>query len=232
MFASRKPLGFDFVGGGSHVNFSPNFDVLTHVNKPLFELFGLRLHIQLLRPGFYPHGGATGRILMEPVDFTKVNLAGEEIESITVISHATNDLKPERVAEKQLQGFKSVIPNVTALGGYAEAVSSGFACSSAVKYTDGSVKSVARIGKSGMSANELGVRTANATQKIMNNGVSVDEQLADQLITPLAFLPSGSSYTFDKLYPHVKVNYEVVEQLLGHRLEITEKKNGIKIEKI
>ena len=191
------------------------------VNKPLFELFGLRLHIQLQRPGFYPKGGALGKVFMEPVPFTKIHLTTGKLKSIDVFSSASTDLKPEKVAELQLRGFKSVIKNVTqTFAGYAPATSSGFACSSIIKYEGNSIKGIARIGDSKISGDENGRLTAQETKEELENSASVDEQLADQLILPLCFAPSGSSYTFDKIYPHVKTNLEVINIIMGDILSL------------
>ena len=46
------------------------------------------------------------------------------------------------------------------------------------------------------------------------------EQLADQLLLPLAFSPIGSQYTFDKMYPHVKTNLEVINIIMGDILSL------------
>jgi len=98
VFVSRKPLAFEFEGGGTHVAHSPNFDILLQVNKPLFELFGLRMHIQLLRPGFYPSGGAKGRVMLEPITFSKVIdvgplFSGQVPRSSSIISDIKITLK-------------------------------------------------------------------------------------------------------------------------------------------
>ena len=231
VFASRKPIGFEFNGGGTHVSFSPNFDVLLHVNKPLFELFGLRLHIQLFRPGFYPQGGAAGRVFLEPVPFSRVELISGEVDRIDVISSAASGLREQRVAERQIVGFKSVIPKINSTAGYADAHSQGASCTAVIKYKGNSVKGVARISQSDVSPEELGRQTAKMAQKEVQNPASVDEQLADQLILPLAFSPPGSTYTYDKTHPHVRVNSVVVNDFLGSVLTVQQKDGVFHISK-
>lgn len=220
VFASRKPIMFEFEGGGTHIRHSPNFDILLHVNKPLFELFGVRLHIQLTRPGYYPVGGALGRIFLEPITppQQKVILTTGPVKSIEVFSYASADLKSKLVAEKQLSGFKSILNPTKEYTGYANASSSGYSCSAVVKYEANSIKGIAEIGGQSDSPEDIGRKTAELTKKTIDNVATVDEQLADQLILPLAFAPSGSEYTFDNMYEHVNTNITVIKQILGENV--------------
>ncbi|MFV2015291.1 MAG: RNA 3'-terminal phosphate cyclase, partial [Candidatus Heimdallarchaeota archaeon] len=82
------------------------------------------------------------------------------------------------------------------------------------------IKGIAFVGDSKISGEENGHLTAKETLKEIENSASVDEQLADQLLLPLAFSPPGSSYTFDKMYPHVKTNLEVIEIILGNVIQL------------
>ena len=217
VFASRKAIGFEFEGGGTHIKHSPNFDILLHVNKPLFELFGVRLHIQLSKPGYYPQGQALGRVFLEPISIpnSKIVLTTGPVKSIEVFSYASTDLKPKMVAEKQLSGFKSIAKPTKEYIGYAPANSTGFSCSAVVKYAGNSIKGIAEIGGQSDSPEEIGKETARLTLKEIDNVATVDQQLADQLILPLAFAPSGSEYTFDNMYEHVNTNLTIIDQILG-----------------
>jgi RNA 3'-terminal phosphate cyclase (ATP) len=222
VFASRKPLAFEFEGGGTHVAHSPNFDILLQVNKPLFELFGLRMHINLSRPGFYPKGGAKGRILFEPIPFTKTVLTTGDVKGIEVISSASASLRSQRIAERTLSGYRSIIPPNKEFAGYAEADNPGYACSAIIRYEGNALKGLARVGGQSSSPEDIGKETAFLVKEEIENKATVDEQLADQLILPLALSPSGSSYTFDKLYEHVETNLKVIKHLLGDVLDLQE----------
>ena len=217
VFASRKPIGFEFEGGGTHIRHSPNFDILLHVNKPLFELFGVRLHIQLTKPGYYPLGQALGRVFLEPIQppMSKIILTTGQVKSVDVYSYASANFKSQMVAEKQLSGFRSVLQPTKEYIGYAQAVSSGYSCSAVIKYFGNSIKGIAQIGSQSDIPEEIGKETAKLTQREIANEATVDQQLADQLILPLAIAPSGSEYTFDNMYEHVNTNLLVIKQILG-----------------
>ena len=229
VFASRKPIMFEFEGGGTHIKHSPNFDILLHVNKPLFELFGVRLHIQLTKPGYYPVGGALGRIFLEPISppQKRVVLTTGPVTSIEVFSYASADLKSKLIAEKQLSSFRSVLNPTKEYTGYANADSPGFSCSAVLKYAGNSIKGIAQIGGQSDSPEAIGRETAELTKKAIHNVATVDEQLADQLILPLAFAPSGSEYTFDNMYEHVNTNITVIKQILGDNVIKVEKEGSI-----
>jgi len=228
-FAARKPAGFEFLGGGSHVQFSPNFDVLTHVNTPLFEKFGLKAAIQLEKPGFYPQGGAKGRILLQPVEFDQIRLEEGEMEELVVIAVAAESYRSEQIAEKMIQGFKENAHPTSEFAGYAPSDSKGAAISAILKYDTGIAKAIARVFQGSRDPIDLGRTTAKAAKKIAYTGAAVDEQLADQLIVPLAFAPKGSSYTFDRMYPHVSTNIAVVQQILGEVFNLEQLDSGYRI---
>ncbi len=229
VFASRNAVGFEFEGGGTHITHSPNFDTLLQVNKPLFELFGIRLHIQLVRPGYYPQGEALGRIFLEPIQqpTSKIVLNTGSVKSIEVFSYASASLKPQLVAEKQLSGFRRILQPTKEYIGYAPSNSTGYSCSTVIKYTGNSIKGIAQIGGQSDNPEEIGKETALLTQKEMNNPATVDQQLADQLILPLAFAPSGSEYTFDNMYEHVNTNVTVIRQILGNNVINVEKEDSL-----
>jgi RNA 3'-terminal phosphate cyclase (ATP) len=229
VFASRIPIGFEFEGGGTHIRHSPNFDILLHVNKPLFELFGVRLHIQLIKPGYYPQGGGLGRIFLEPlpVPQTKIVITSGKLKSVEVFSYASANLKTQRVAEKQLSGFKSVLNPTKEYIGYANSSSTGYSCSSVLKYEGNSIKGIAEIGSQSDAPEDVGKAAGLLTKKNIDNPASVDEQLADQLILPLAFAPSGSEYTFDGMYEHVNTNLEVIKQIMGENVLKLQKEGTI-----
>ena len=110
--------------------------------------------------------------------------------------------------------------------GYAEADNPGYVCSSIIKYEGNTLKGLAMVGSQSSTPEDVGKETAIMTQKELHNPGTVDEQLADQLILPLAMAPSGSSYTFDKLYEHVETNLKVINAFLGDILNL-QKENAI-----
>ena len=109
--------------------------------------------------------------------------------------------------------------------GYAEADDSGSTCSSILSFEGNSLKGLAVVGTKNSSPNEVGKEAATITKDEIQNTASVDEQLADQLILPLAFAPSGSSYTFDKIYEHVETNLGVMRHFLGDIFKLEKEEN-------
>jgi RNA 3'-terminal phosphate cyclase (ATP) len=52
--------------GGTHVSTSPSSHFLDATWRRYLELFGLRLSLRLLRPGFYPRGGGRVQVSIQP----------------------------------------------------------------------------------------------------------------------------------------------------------------------
>src|SRR5262249_44733275 len=52
--------------GGTHVSTSPAFHFLDATWRRYLELFGLRLSLRMLRPGFYPRGGGVVEVTIQP----------------------------------------------------------------------------------------------------------------------------------------------------------------------
>lgn len=230
-FAARVPCGFAFKGGGSHVAFSPNFDVLTHVNAPLFKMFGLESFFQLSKPGFYPVGGAEGKVFMRPIEFQRINLEKGELIEHRLFSSASSSLQTEKIAERQISGYTQVLKVDDSFAGYADADSKGATLSAIMKYDTGAIKSIARNYESRIKPEDMGKRAAKAAEDELSHEGAVDEQLADQLLVPLAFAPKGSSYTFKKMYPHVRTNIEVIQQIMGKVFLVEDREDHIFIER-
>ena len=90
-----------------------------------------------------------------------------------------------------------------------------------------SIKGIAQIGGQSDSPEEIGRETGRLTKQEIANVATVDQQLADQLILPLAFSPSGSEYTFDNMYEHVNTNLLVIKQILGDNIIKVQKEGSI-----
>ncbi|MHA2096076.1 MAG: RNA 3'-terminal phosphate cyclase, partial [Candidatus Hodarchaeales archaeon] len=158
------------------------------------------------------------------IPFSKVILTTGSMANIEVFSSAAASLRAQKTSEKQLSGFRSILKPNKEFAGYAEADNPGSACSAIIKYDGNSLKGVAQVGRQSSAPEDLGKETAKMTSQEIRNPATVDEQMADQLILPLAFAPSGSSYTFEKLYEHVETNLKIIKHFLGDILEL--KKEG------
>src|SRR5436305_1872307 len=52
--------------GGTHVKTSPSFHFLDRTWRAYLEAVGLRLRLEMVRPGFYPRGGGEVRAVLQP----------------------------------------------------------------------------------------------------------------------------------------------------------------------
>ncbi len=216
VFASKLEVGFEFKGGGTHTDWSPNFDYLENVIKPLYKLFGVELVIDVQNYGFYPKGGARGKVTISPISSSGVILNTNETESISLISIASNHLKRASVAERQIASFvSSEIKFTQKYVKYVETSNPGSSITAIIKYMGNSLKGVSSLGKRGVRAEKIGKDVVEGVRNELHKFSSVDNYMADQLLVPLAFAPKESSYTISEETSHVNANLNVIKQILG-----------------
>jgi RNA 3'-phosphate cyclase len=232
VFASCRSITVLFDGGGTHTNWAPTFDYLKHVSRPVFSLFGQSIDIHLDRLGFYPKGGAKGGFTVSSsLQDQKIVLEGNKIEKIILVSIASNHLKNAQVADRQIKGFEKIRVVQSQLINYHNTVSPGSSLLAVMKLENGAYKGVSVLGKKGVPAEIIGEEVAKKVSIEFEADHSIDDYLADQLIVPLVFAPSRSSYTFGKMTDHIQTNLNLVEQLMGDVLILEELEKSMRLTK-
>ena len=231
-FGSHKSVTVKFDGGGTHTNWAPSFDYLKFVTRPVLSLFGQVIDIQLDRLGFYPKGGAKGEFsVISSAMEQKIVLEDNKIDSISLISIASNHLKNAQVADRQVSGFEKIRECDNQLISYHDTSSPGSSLLAVINLKNGVHMGISALGKKGVPAEKIGKEVADKVIRELDSDHCIDEYLADQLIVPLVFAPSGSSYTFGKMTDHVSTNLELVERIVGDVLILEEFDNCMRLTK-
>ncbi len=232
-FVSKKDVEFEFVGGGTHTNWSPNFDYVQEVTKSIFQFFGLELDIKLRRRGFYPKGRASGIVSISSIDFDEsINLAKSPIKNVKLILCASSNLKHAKVLERQKTQFLDTFNSVSSIHidtdiVYEDIKSTGTSATLVIYYNSLIHKGISMLGAKGVSSEEIGEKLFGQFQNICKGEASVDQFMADQIILPLALSKIGSSATIPKLTDHVEVNIKIVNKILGERISYEETKDYV-----
>lgn len=218
---SGKKVKVTFQGGGTHTSWSPNFDYLSLVTIPSMMRFGVKISVNVDRYGFYPKGGARGQF---EVDYQKPDSAvvidDESYKQIEVVSKASNHLENLQVADRQFQSFqRSGIELDRHAIEYVDTISPGSSLTVALT-GEGYYKGASMLGRKGLRSETIGESVFQETRKLASQPSSVDNYLADQLLVPLAASPKGSYFTFSEMTNHIKVNFDVITQILGQTIEI------------
>lgn len=222
-FSSQLGLRFDFNGGGSHTDFAPNFDYLIHVTKPMYEIFGIRMDIELTKFGLFPSGGAKGSVTFSPVKAKKIPDKLSGAPKIVVRSIASNNLKGANVAERQLQPFlSSSLNNIYTESRYVDSSSAGTSLTAWLIFDNGIVKGYSTLGKKGIKAEKVGTELLQTVIAKLKLSCIVDFYMADQLLLPLALSSKSSFYSIPKLTDHVLTNLDTINLILDDRLHVVD----------
>jgi len=249
--AAQEPVSLD-ITGGTDVAWSPPIDYMAHVLLPVLASMGLKCNIRLQRRGYYPRGGGRVTAIIYPSALRAVELdkeketdtkkedemekergKGKEIEkgkekepcTVSGISHSSN--LPPHVMQRQADAATAALEKA----GYSSSIDTWAANSPSTGsgitlwsgYTGGSA-----LGKRGLPAEKVGKAAAGEIIAELGSWAAVDMHLADQLI-PYMGLARGGSFTVREVSGHTRTNIWVVEQFLGVKFRIEEKKDVFKI---
>ncbi|MFV2015931.1 MAG: RNA 3'-terminal phosphate cyclase, partial [Candidatus Heimdallarchaeota archaeon] len=149
-FVSGNDIDLDFIGGGSHTNWSPNLEYVKYVTDPVFQKFGQKINVSLERVGFYPKVGARGNIKIEShLVNTPVFIEYTQISNIFITLIASSNLKKANVLERQLEILSNKLSSnydITTKLRYEETPSSGTGVTVIVNYLSNVPKGISKLG--------------------------------------------------------------------------------------
>jgi tRNA-splicing ligase RtcB (3'-phosphate/5'-hydroxy nucleic acid ligase) len=211
--------------GGTHNSMAPPFDFLERSFLRCLQKIGVRVQLQLERPGFYPAGGgcfiatiepwqdpiplsllergqhlrSSGRVLLSMLPG---NIAHREITTLT------SKLGWERKQFEWVQVERPFGPgNIIALDIESENVTEVFCA----------------FGEKGKSAENVAEEAASMVQSYLDTTVPVGEHLADQLLLPLS-LGKGGTFRTGQLSQHFKTQIDIIQRFLNNKIR-TEQEN-------
>lgn len=232
-FFSKRELELEFFGGGTHTKWAPNFDYLERVTIPNFNQFGQMAEIKLQSFGFFPKGGAEGKLKIYPKISNSLTVnKSVEIKDILLISCVSKDLAHKKVAERQIKGFGE-LSNFDLISEirYVETKSTGTSITAVINYKNNFVKGASFLGEKKISAEKVGILCRNKVEEMMSNNAQVDEYMADQILIPLSLSKSQTQITIPEITNHVKTNVSIIEKLQGSIFDIKKSDNLIKIKR-
>lgn len=226
--ASEKDISFTFTGGGTYTEWSPNLTYCTGVLSPLLEKIGISLDIHIEKHGYYPKGGAKGRISIHNSGLCEFNFVSSTLTSIHLSSNSSTLLKQAKVAERQINGFEAKFGdshNIEKEITYYDTIGAGSALTAILHYDSGISKGVSCNGKKGLPAEKVGKIVADKVSDVIMEDAAVDEYMADQLLISLSVLKK-SSFTVPAITEHVKVNVDIIKLVTGIKI-LYEHQNGV-----
>jgi RNA 3'-terminal phosphate cyclase (ATP) len=205
------------LGGGTHVSTSPSFDFLNTTWRPYMELLGLRLRLDMRRPGFYPRGGGQVDVRIEPCRRLHCFRLGkrEPVTTATVTSIVAG--LPEDIAHRQARraayrlkeaGLRVVPRAVTWPDGPGTVL--------AVKLDTAPVPTLFfGLGARGKRAERVADEAVDQVIAFLKAApAAVDAHSADQIVLPLALAEGASEFSVAEVTAHLSTNVAVIQRFV------------------
>jgi len=212
------------IQGGTDVRWSPPVDYLARVFLPLLRRIGGRVEIEALRRGYYPRGGGTIEVVIEPTrTWAPFDLASPPaIRSVRGIAHVSNlgeDI-PKRMkhaAMRRLHGVDDVKIEERVYRG-VEAVGQGGAL---VLWGEAgpTVLGASSLAERGKSSERVGEEAAAALVAEIESGATLDVHAADQLLPYLAQPDEPSHFLVRDVSGHLETMAWLVPQFVPSKIE-------------
>ncbi len=205
--------------GGTHNPMAPPYDFLEKTYLPLLARMGVKVGIELLRPGFFPAGGGRIRVRVEPA---------EKLRDLTLTERG-----PTRLSAKAVCAGLPGHIGLRELAVCREQLHLGEDEARLVqleKYGPGNVLMVSvasaeltetftGFGMKGVRAEQVAERLVKEVRTYLHSCAPVGHHLADQLLIPLALAGRGRFLTTEPSL-HTTTNIGVIGRFLNVALEV------------
>jgi RNA 3'-terminal phosphate cyclase (ATP) len=226
LIIASRPSVLRFEGGTHNVH-APPYDFLERTFLPLVSHMGPSILIELGRYGFYPPGGGSFDVFIEPVARLKrlELLKLGEIRNRRARALVVN--LPASIAERELAVIKAEMGLSDAelqLEISDNAISPGNAVMIEIE-SEHVTEVFTRIGERGVRAEFIAEKAAGEALRYLESNAPVGEHLADQLLIPFA-LAGGGSFATGPVSLHTMTNIEVIKKFLDVDIAIAQSTNG------
>ncbi|HRI13508.1 MAG TPA: RNA 3'-terminal phosphate cyclase [Verrucomicrobiota bacterium] len=218
--------------GGTHNPFAPPFPFIDLGFLPLLRRIGFNVEAVLDRPGFYPNGGGSCLVSIQPATALSAltlearilnpalsQKAGEGEDRTTGASilsaHVCLAGLPRHIGERELAVVHqrlTIPPARCAIEEISEALGPGNTIH-LVAATDGFAEVFTGFGAPRVRAEQVAEEALAQAEAFLVSGAAVDEHLANQLLLPLA-LARGGSFVTTAPSEHTRTNAGIVREFL------------------
>jgi RNA 3'-terminal phosphate cyclase (ATP) len=202
--------------GGTHNPLAPPFEFLDCAYLPLVRRMGPRVTARLNRAGFYPVGGGSVTVEIEPAVRLQPLELVERGRLQGLSAHALLAHLPEHIAQRELQVLQKELhiePARLHVDQLDSAMGKGNALILAIE-SEHCNEVISGIGRPGLRAETVAQRVASEARHYLDADVPVGLHLADQLLLLLA-LAGGGHYRTMEPDPHTLTNIDVVRAFTG-----------------
>ncbi len=223
------------INGGSTASlWAPPVVYLENVLLPILSRMGINAKFMVRRHGFYPQGGSEVILEIEPARDIKPIVMDKqgEVSAIRGLSIASKALAKNRVAERQIEGYRRIIrkeKGVEIKPLYVESKSPGSVIAVWAETSTGCILSGDHTGEERKPAEVVGEEAAFKLKEEMDFASTVGIHLADQLIPFMALAKGKSVIITPDLSEHIKTNIWLCEKFLNSKFMVKEDGENFRI---
>jgi RNA 3'-terminal phosphate cyclase (ATP) len=207
------------IQGGTHNGMAPSVDFIEQAFLPAVKQIGLEVQSRLECHGFYPNGGGSWHVEIEPWRGPSVRLAMTErgeVVSRRAVAKVSNLRR--HIAERELERVTSRLGWTGEELAVEEVESPGPGNIVSLRCVHERLTAVFEsVGALGVTAERVAGRAIRDARRYAMGGYAVCEHLADQLLVPMV-LGQGGEFLTGELTEHTRTNIRVIEQMLGEAL--------------
>lgn len=227
---AKNPSSIEIIGG-LFQDFAPAAHHLMHVVLPLLKRMNINISLEIIKPGYVPHGKGIIKINIEPIKTHIEPIILDQIGEIKEIKGVaiSSNLKEAKVSDRMANSFKenfsslNIKPDIELI--YDDtAHQKGASLTCWIKTSTNCLIGMDMSGKIGRSSEEIGKTVAIRLMQDFNAKATVDRFTADQLILYSALAKGTSSYVIPKMTPHIETNLWLIETILKAKWEISNNK--------
>ncbi len=212
--------------GGTHVAWSPCFDYIKRVYLPTLARLGIVAKAHIRKWGWYPLGGgeivATVQGLGPEATWSGLDLRQRgSLLRVRGISASSNLPKHIRTRQENTALHMLRSHGVNARVDSLETPSKG---QGTVVFVwaefEGGQAGFTALGERGKPAERVAEEAVEGFLRYRESGAALDQNLADQVVLPLALADSSSALTTEAVSEHLRTNAWVVNQFLPDRVRV------------
>jgi RNA 3'-terminal phosphate cyclase (ATP) len=206
--------------GGTHVTTSPSFHFLDTTWRRYLDLFGIRVGLRMLRPGFYPRGGGQVQVSIQPcprpVGTVLPQRGDVRVSGCSAVAGLDMNIarRQARRAMHRLEraGLAVDLEEQSWNGGPGTVVH-------LVLNTAPVPTSFFALGARGRPAEQVADDAVDQVLAYLGAGPAlVDAHSADQIVLPLVLAEGPSEYTTAEMTLHLTTNVAVIARFLDRKI--------------
>jgi len=203
--------------GGTHVPWSPCFHYLDLHWLHYMKEIGFKAELTLVLAGFYPHGGGRIHAAIHPIKRLsplQIRKRGslKGIQGISAVANLDQSVA-ERQKQQALKRLKDLSEHVE-----IEIVRMPSHFRSTMLLLIGKFENSQccffGLGEIGKRAERVADEAVDQLRQFLSTDGAIDYHLADQLILPLAFVPTASELQTSRITQHLITNAEIIRMFL------------------